>query len=81
MTRSLKWTSPGRSTGTPISSRFSRKEKRHEDRELASPDLADTLAMTFAVSLVLVRREQHEEWFKDLLRYRLRGPSEHSWMQ
>jgi hypothetical protein len=47
-------------------------------RGLASPDLADTLAMSFAVNLV--RRAQHEEWYKNLLGYRYRNPGEHEWM-
>ena len=47
-------------------------------RGLASPDLGDTLAMTFYVQ---VRKRDPGEWYEKLSRYRLRMPSAHAWME
>ena len=55
---------------------------RKEDmksRGLASPDLGDTLAMTFHVS-VNVRIREQKEWYEKLARYKYKNDSEHSWM-
>jgi len=57
--------------------------ERKEDmksRGLASPDLGDTLAMSFHVTLNAKVRQQ-KEWFEELSRYRYKNDrSEHSWM-
>jgi hypothetical protein len=34
--------------------------------------------MTFAVSLI--QRDQQEEWYRDLLRYRYKNPSPYEWL-
>ena len=47
-------------------------------RGLASPDLGDTLAMTFHVQ---VRKRDPGEWYEKLSRYRLRVPSSYAWME
>ena len=47
-------------------------------RGLASPDLGDTLAMTFHVQ---VRKRDPGEWYEKLSRYRFRVPSAHAWME
>ena len=48
-------------------------------RGLASPDLADTLAYSFAVN-VNARVRQEKEWYEELARYRNHDPSPDSWM-
>jgi hypothetical protein len=48
-------------------------------RGLASPDLGDTLAMTFAVS-VRTRLHDDDEW-EHWRRYKYRSPYELTWME
>ena len=55
------------------------KKKDMKARGLASPDLGDTLAMTFAVN-VNARVRERKEWFEELARYRYHDPSPDSWM-
>jgi hypothetical protein len=56
--------------------------ERKEDmkrRGLASTDIGDALAMSFAVPLHQRMRER-KDWYEDLLRYRYRAESENEWM-
>ena len=55
------------------------KKEDMKARGLASPDLGDTLAMTFHVSLNKRIREQ-KEWFEELARYRYKNESADAWM-
>jgi len=51
----------GSSVSSPLMSTLSaRKETRHEARGLASPDLGDTLAMTFAINVNQRLRERKD---------------------
>jgi len=55
------------------------KKEDMKARGMASPDLRDTLAMTFAVN-VSARTRERKEWYEELARYRYRDPSPDAWM-
>ena len=50
-----------------------------KSRGLASPDLGDTLAMTFAVNVNHRVRERKDAW-EEYARYRYHDPSPDAWM-
>ena len=53
------------------------KKEDSKRRGLASPDLADTLAMTFAEQ---IRSRTEGEWYDTLLRYRYRNDPPDAWL-
>jgi hypothetical protein len=55
------------------------KKEDMKSRGLASPDLGDTLAMTFYVNLNQRIRER-KEWYEELGRYRYKNDSEWGWL-
>ena len=55
------------------------KKEDMKARGLASPDLGDTLAMTFHVNLNQRIRER-KEWYEELARYRYKNDSVDAWM-
>jgi len=50
-------------------------------RGLASPDMGDTLAMTFAVTVRIRDDDDLDSFWEQLARYRYRSPYPQSWME
>jgi hypothetical protein len=57
------------------------KKEDMKRRGLASPDMSDTLAMTFAVTVRIRDDDDPDSFWKQLARYRYRSPYPQSWME
>jgi hypothetical protein len=57
------------------------KKEDMKRRGLASPDMGDTLAMTFAVTVRIRDDDDPDSFWKHLARYRYRSPYPQSWME